>query len=157
MPKVSSFLTFRDRGEEAVNFYVSLIKNSKVLNIVRYGDGGPLPKGSLLNASFQLDGQHFMAMDGGSHFSFSEGFSLFVNCETQQEIDQLWDKLSDGGEIQMCGWLKDKYGMSWQIVPSILGELMQDKDRERSKRVMEALLQMKKLDIDRLKRAYEGK
>ena len=157
MPKVSSFLTFKDRGEEAVNFYVSLFKNSKVLNLVRYTDEGPMPKGSLLNASFQLDGQHFMAMDAGPHFSFSEAFSFFVNCESQQEIDQLWNKLSDGGEIQMCGWLKDKYGVSWQIIPTILVELMQDKDRVRAKRVMEAMMKMKKLDIDTLKRAYEGK
>ncbi len=156
MQKVTTFLTFKDRAEEAVNFYVSLFPNSKVVNIVHWGDGGPLPKGSLLNATFQLDGREFMAMDGGPHFKFNEGFSLLVNCETQEEIDKLWEQLSEGGEKQPCGWVKDKYGLSWQIVPSGLDEMMTSKDTERSKRVMDALLKMTKLDIKTLRRAYEG-
>jgi predicted 3-demethylubiquinone-9 3-methyltransferase (glyoxalase superfamily) len=157
MPKVTTFLTFKERGEEAVNFYVSLFPNSKVVNIVRYSAEGPLPKGALLNATFVLDGREFMAMDGGPHFKFEEGFSLLVNCDTQAEIDRLWKKLSgDGGEEQMCGWVKDKYGISWQIIPTILPELMTDKNPDKSKRVMDALLKMRKLDIATLKKAYEG-
>jgi len=154
MQKVTTFLTFKDQAEEAVNFYVSLFKNSKITNIVR-SEGGPVPKGALLHATFQLDGQEFMAMEGGPYFSFAQGFSLFVNCETQEEIDKLWEKLSEGGEKQPCGWVKDRYGVSWQIVPSVLGKMMQDKDREKSKRVMEALLKMSKIDIKTLKQAYE--
>ena len=154
MQKVTTFLTFKDQAEEAVNFYVSLFNNSKITNIVR-SEGGPVPKGALLHATFQLDGQEFMAMEGGPYFSFAQGFSLFVNCETQEEIDKLWEKLSEGGEKQPCGWVKDRYGVSWQIVPSVLGKMMQDKDREKSKRVMEALLKMSKIDIKTLKQAYE--
>jgi len=154
MKKVTTFLTFKDRAEEAVNFYVSIFKNSKIDNIVRSGGEGPGAKGTLLNASFQLDGQEFMAMEGGPHFSFEEGFSLFVNCETQDEVDELWEKLSEGGEKGRCGWLKDKYGVSWQIIPSALGELMQDKDAAKAKRVMEAMLKMDKIDIKALRQAY---
>lgn len=149
MQKVTTFLTFKERAEEAVHFYVSLFKNSKIESIMRH-DGG------LLHASFQLDGQSFMAMDGGPYFSFAQGTSLFVNCETQQEIDALWEKLAEGGEEQPCGWVKDKYGVSWQIVPSILGELMQDKDPEKSNRVMQAFLKMSKFDIQALRDAYAG-
>jgi len=155
MQKITTFLTFQDRAEEAVNLYVSLFKNSKILNMVRMGGEGPGGKGALLHASFQLDGQEYMAMDGGSYFSFGQGTSMFVNCETQEEVDELWEKLSEGGEKQRCGWLKDKYGVSWQIIPSALGELMQDKDPEKSKRVMEAMLKMDKIDIKTLKQAYE--
>ena len=154
MKKVTTFLTFKDRAEEAVNFYVSIFKNSKIDNIVRSGGEGPGAKGTLLNATFQLDGQEFMAMEGGPHFSFKEGFSLFVNCETQEEVDELWEKLSKGGEKGRCGWLKDKYGLSWQIIPSALGELMQDKDAAKAKRVMEAMLKMDKIDIKALRQAY---
>ena len=154
MKKVTTFLTFKDHAEEAVNFYVSIFKNSKIDNIVRSGGEGPGAKGTLLNASFQLDGQEFMAMEGGPHFSFEEGFSLFVNCETQDEVDELWEKLSEGGEKGRCGWLKDKYGVSWQIIPSALGELMQDKDAAKAKRVMEAMLKMDKIDIKALRQAY---
>ncbi|HJW89768.1 MAG TPA: VOC family protein [Anaerolineales bacterium] len=157
MQKITTFLTFKEKGEEAVNFYVSLFKNSKIMSITRSEMEGPIPKGALQHASFQLDGQEFMAMDGGPYFSFAQGFSLFVNCETQEEIDRLWEKLSEGGEEQMCGWVKDRYGVSWQIIPSILGELMTDKDAEKSKRVMDAFLKMKKFDIQGLRRAYEGK
>ena len=154
--KVTTFLTFKDHGEEAVNFYVSIFKNSKILTIVRSDGRDRVPKGTLLHAAFTLDGRLFMAMDGGPHFRFDQGFSLFVNCQTQEEVDELWEKLSEGGEEQQCGWLKDKYGVSWQIIPSALGEMLQDKDPEKSARVMEAMLQMQKIDIKRLKQAYES-
>lgn len=149
---------FKERGEEAVNFYVSLFKNSKVINITRMeADGTPIPKGALLNATFELDGVRFMATDGGPHFSFTEGMSLYINCDTQEEIDYFWEKLTtDGGAESMCGWARDKFGVSWQIVPPILGELLQDKDREKAGRVMNAMLQMKKIDIAKLREAYEG-
>ena len=153
--KVTTFLTFKDRGEEAVSFYVSLFKNSRVTRIVRSQGEGPIAKGALLHAAFQLDGQKFMAMDGGPYFSFAQGFSLFVNCETQEEIDRLWEKLSDGGEKLQCGWVKDRYGISWQIVPSILGQLLGGEDPARSRKVMEAMLKMEKLDINGLRMAYE--
>jgi predicted 3-demethylubiquinone-9 3-methyltransferase (glyoxalase superfamily) len=153
--KVTTFLTFKDHGEEAVSFYVSLFKNSRITRIVRSEEEGPIAKGALLHAAFQLDGHRFMAMDGGPYFSFAQGFSMFVNCETQDEIDRLWEKLSEGGEKLQCGWVKDRYGVSWQIVPSILGELMGGPEPARSKRVMEALLKMDKLDIKGLQKAYE--
>jgi predicted 3-demethylubiquinone-9 3-methyltransferase (glyoxalase superfamily) len=156
MQKVTTFLTFKEKGEEAVNLYVSLFKNSKIMSIVRSKGEGPIAKGALLHASFQLDGQEFMAMDGGPYFSFAQGISLFVNCETQEEMDRLWDKLSEGGEEQPCGWVKDKYGVLWQIVPPILGELLNDKDAEKARRVMEAMLKMKKIDIQALQQAHEG-
>lgn len=156
MQKITTFLTFKDQAEEAVNFYVSLFKNSKILSVMRSGEAGPGPNGSVLGVTFQLDGQRFIALNGGPHFSFSEGISLFVNCETQPEIDELWEKLSKGGEKQPCGWLKDRFGVSWQIIPPVLGEMLSDKDPAKSKRVMQAMLQMKKLDIKALKQAYEG-
>ncbi len=156
MSKVTTFLTFKENGEEAVNLYVSLIKNSKITSIVRSEGGGPFPEGALQHASFSLDGQEFAAMDGGPYFSFDQGFSIFVNCETQEEIDRLWDKLSEGGEEQQCGWLKDKYGVSWQIVPSILGDMLMNGDGEKSKRVTEAFLKMTKFDIQALQEAYAG-
>jgi len=155
MQKVTTFLTFKEKGEEAVNLYVSLFKNSKILSIVRSAGEGPIAKGALQHASFQLDGQEFMAMDGGPYFSFAQGFSLLVSCETQAEIDRLWDKLSEGGEEQPCGWVKDKYGVSWQIIPPILGEMLTDKDAEKSKRVLEAMFKMKKIDIAALQQAYQ--
>ncbi len=155
MGKVTTFLTFKERGEEAVNLYVSLIKNSKIVSIVRSEGNGPFAKGALQHASFQLDGQEFMAMDGGPYFKFEQGFSLFISCETQEEIDRLWDKLSEDGEELPCGWVKDKYGVSWQIIPPILGQLLTDQDAEKAQRVMEAMLKMKKIDIKALKQAYE--
>lgn len=155
MQKITPFLWFDDKAEEAMNFYVSIFRNSKVVSVSRYGEGGPGPKGSLMTATFELDGQKFMALNGGPMFKFTEAISLFVNCETQEEVDQFWEKLSEGGEKSRCGWLKDKYGLSWQIVPSILGELLRDKDPEKSKRVMMAMLEMDKIDIDTLKRASE--
>ena len=156
MQKITPFLWFDNNAEEAMNFYVSVFKNSKIVSVTRYGEGGPGPKGTVMTGTFHLDGQDFMALNGGPHFKFTEAISLFVNCETQQEVDELWEKLSEGGAKSQCGWLKDKYGLSWQIVPKVLGELLNDKDPEKSKRVMEAMLQMTKLDIKTLKRAYEG-
>ncbi|HEV8483323.1 MAG TPA: VOC family protein [Blastocatellia bacterium] len=157
MQKITPFLWFDNNAEEAMNFYVSVFKNSEIVSVTRYGEGGPGPKGTVMTGTFHLDGQDFMALNGGPHFKFTEAISLFVNCETQQEVDELWEKLSEGGAKSQCGWLKDKYGLSWQIVPKVLGELLNDKDPEKSKRVMEALLKMTKLDIKTLKRAYEGK
>jgi predicted 3-demethylubiquinone-9 3-methyltransferase (glyoxalase superfamily) len=157
MEKVTTFLTFEKDAEQAVNFYVSTFPNSKVTSLNRYEmDNGPLPKGSLLNATFELNGQKFMAMDGGPQFSFEQGTSLFVGCETQEEIDHLWSKLtSDGGKEQPCGWVKDKFGVSWQIIPNVLGEYMTG-DPAAAGRVVQAFLQMTKFDIATLKRAYEG-
>jgi len=156
MQKITPFLWFDGNAEEAMNFYVSIFKNSKVGRISRCGDAGPGPKGTVMSVTFQLEGQEFMALNGGPHFSFSPAISFFVSCETQEEVDQLWEKLSAGGKIEKCGWLKDKYGLSWQIIPATLGQLMQDKDPERSKRVMNAMLQMDKIEIKKLKQAYEN-
>jgi predicted 3-demethylubiquinone-9 3-methyltransferase (glyoxalase superfamily) len=154
MQKITPFLWFDGQAEEAMNFYVSIFKNSKIRGITRNGEGGPGPKGSVMSASFQLDGQDFIALNGGPHFTFSPAISMFVNCETQQEVDELWEKLSAGGEKQQCGWLKDKYGLSWQIIPSALGELMGDPDPVKSQRVMRAMLQMTKIDIAGLQQAH---
>ncbi|SRR5713101_619097 len=155
MPTITPFLWFDGKAEEAMNFYTSIFKNSKIGRITRYGEAGPGPKGTVMSATFQLDGQEFMALNGGPQFKFTEAISFFVKCETQEEVDELWEKLSAGGDKQKCGWLKDKYGVSWQIIPSALGELLQDKDAKKSTRVMKAMLQMDKIDIESLKRAYE--
>jgi predicted 3-demethylubiquinone-9 3-methyltransferase (glyoxalase superfamily) len=155
MQKITPFLWFDDNAEEAMNFYVSLFKNSKVGTVTRYGDAGPGPKGTVMSASFQLDGQDFFALNGGPLFKFTEAISLFVNCETQQEVDDLWEKLSAGGQKSRCGWLKDKYGLSWQVIPSVLGKMLGDKNAEKARRVMQAMLQMDKLDIAKLQQAYE--
>jgi len=157
MQKITTFLTFNDQAEEAIDFYTSIFKDSKILNATRYGDAGPGPKGTLMTATFRLAGQEFMALNGGPSFRFAQGISLFVNCETQAEIDELWERLSEGGQKGPCGWLTDKFGVSWQIVPSILGQLLHDKDAEKSKRVMNAMLRMKKLDIQKLKQASKGR
>jgi predicted 3-demethylubiquinone-9 3-methyltransferase (glyoxalase superfamily) len=154
MQKITTFLTFKDRAEEAVKFYTSVFKNSKVVSTTRSGDHGPGPKGSFMSATFQLEGQEFMALNGGPSFSFAQGISLFVKCETQKEIDDLWDKLSEGGEKGPCGWLKDRYGVSWQIVPTALADMLADKDQKKTGAVVNAMLQMTKLDINRLKQAY---
>ena len=138
-----------------MNFYVAIFKNSKTGSVMRCGDAGPGPKGTVMSATFELDGQTFMALNGGPMFTFSPAISFFVNCETQEEVDELWEKLSEGGERQRCGWLRDKFGVSWQIIPSALGEMLQDKDAERSSRVMRSMLQMTKIDIKGLKQAYE--
>jgi len=157
MQKITTFLWFDDKAEEAANFYVSLFKNSKIDTMSRYGDAGPGPKGSVMVVQFQLDGQQFTALNGGPIFKFTEAISLMVNCETQEEVDRLWDKLSEGGQKSQCGWLKDKYGLSWQIIPTVLGKLMSDPDREKAGRVMKAMLQMTKIDIATLQKAYEGR
>ena len=156
-PKITTFLTFDNRAEEAVNLYVSTFKNSRIVSLVRGDKESAVAKGKLLNATFELNGQPFMAMDGGPYFSFAQGTSLFVNCETQEEIDRLWETLSKGGEKQPCGWLKDKFGVSWQIVPSVLGEMMGDPKSGNSQKVMEALLKMSKIDIYTLEKAYAQK
>lgn len=155
MQKITAFLWFDDKAEEAMNFYVSIFKNSKVGSITRYGEAGPGPKGTVMSATFQLDGQDFFALNGGPLFKFTEAISFFVNCETQQEVDELWEKLSAGGKKDRCGWLKDKYGLSWQIIPSILGKMLGDKDPAKAQKVMHAMLQMEKIDIAKLKQAYE--
>ncbi len=155
MQKITPFLWFDGKAEEAMNFYTSIFKNSKIGRITRYGDAGPGPKGAVMSATFQLDGQEFMALNGGPQFKFTEAISFFVNCETQEEVDELWEKLSEGGQKSRCGWLKDKYGLSWQIIPSALGEMLGDKDPEKSRRVMKAMLQMDKIDIKGLEQAYK--
>ena len=155
MQKITPFLWFDNQAEEAMHFYTSIFKNSKVGKVSRYGDTGPGPKGSVMSATFQLEGQEFMALNGGPHFKFSPAISFFVNCETQAEVDELWEKLSAGGEIQQCGWLKDKFGLSWQIIPSALGRMLGDKDTKKSQGVMKAMLQMTKIDVDGLQRAYD--
>jgi len=154
MQKITPFLWFDGKAEEAMNFYVSIFKNSKAGRIRRYGEAGPGPKGAVMSATFQLDGQEFMALNGGPQFTFSPAISFFVNCETQEEVDELWEKLSAGGEKQRCGWLKDKFGVSWQIIPSALGEMLSDADAGKSSRVMKAMLQMDRIDIERLNQAY---
>lgn len=155
MQKITPFLWFDGKAEEATNFYTSIFPNSKIVSVMRYGEAGPGAKGSVMSATFELHGQEFMALNGGPMFSFSPAISLFVQCETQEEVDKFWEKLSEGGEKQRCGWLKDKFGVSWQVVPTVLGQLLQDKDAEKSKRVMHAMLQMDKLDITGLQRAHE--
>lgn len=161
MKKITPCLWFDNKAEEAAKFYVSLIKNSKMGSITRYGAEGAAasgrPPGTVMTVTFQLNGQEFMALNGGPQFTFSPAVSFVVNCETQEEIDRLWEQLSEGGEKNVCGWLTDKYGVSWQVVPAVLGEMMQDKDTERTERVMKAMFQMTKLDIKTLQRAYDGK
>jgi len=151
MQKITPFLWFNDNAEEAMNFYVSIFKNSKVGTVSRYGDAGPGPKGTVMSATFKLEGQEFMALNGGPLFSFTPAISLFVNCETQEEVDELCEKLSAGGKKDRCGWLQDKFGLSWQIIPSALRRLLSDSAR--SQRVMQAMLQMDKIDIKQLEAA----
>lgn len=155
MQRITPFLWFDDKAEEAMNFYTSIFEDSQIVSVTRYGEAGPAAKGTVMSATFRLDGQEFIALNGGPRFTFTEAISLFVTCETQQEVDELWEKLSEGGETQQCGWLKDKYGLSWQIVPTVLGAMLQDADAEKSRRVMEAMLQMDKLDVQTLRQAYE--
>jgi predicted 3-demethylubiquinone-9 3-methyltransferase (glyoxalase superfamily) len=157
MQKITPFLWFDNNAEEAMQYYVSIFKNSKIVSVNRFGDGGPGPTGQVITGTFQLDGQEFMALNGGPQFGFTEAISLFVNCETQQEVDELWDKLTQGGEPSRCGWLKDKYGLSWQIIPTCLGTLLNDPNPVKAKRVMEAMLQMNKIDIKTLQAAYDGR
>jgi predicted 3-demethylubiquinone-9 3-methyltransferase (glyoxalase superfamily) len=155
MQKITPFLWFDNQAEEAMNLYVSLFKNSKVLSVSRYGEGGPGPAGTVMTATFQLDGQEFMVLNGGPEFKFTEAISLFINCETQEEVDKLWEKLSEGGEKSQCGWLKDKFGLSWQIIPAALGQMLGDPDPIKAQNVMQAMLQMTKIDIATLRRAYD--
>ncbi|HET6312974.1 MAG TPA: VOC family protein [Chloroflexia bacterium] len=155
MQKITTFLTFNDQAEEAVNLYVSTFRDSQVTNISRYGERAPFPAGTVMTASFVLAGQEFVALNGGPSFTFAEGISLYVNCETQEEVDELWEKLSEGGEQGPCGWLKDRFGVSWQIIPAALGQLLQDEDPRRAGNVMQAMLEMTKIDIAGLRRAYE--
>ncbi len=156
MQRIVPFLWFDSNAEEAANFYVSIFKNSKVGHISRYGEAGPGPRGSVMVVTFELDGQELMALNGGPQFKFSEAISLVVNCKNQEEVDYYWERLSAGGQKVECGWLKDKFGLSWQVVPTILGELLADKDPQKLERVMKAMLQMKKIDVAGLKRAAEG-
>ena len=155
MTKITPFLWFDTQAEEAARFYVSIFKNSKIVSVARYGDAGPGPKGSVMTVAFELDGQPFIALNGGPHFKFTEAISFSVDCKTQQEVDEFWGKLSAGGEESQCGWLKDKFGLSWQINPSVLGKMLSDPDPRKSRRVMEAMLKMKKIDLEVLKQAYE--
>jgi predicted 3-demethylubiquinone-9 3-methyltransferase (glyoxalase superfamily) len=150
MPKITPFLWFDGQAEEAMNFYISIFKNAKVLSISR-------ANGKVMSVTFELEGQKFMGLSAGRQFKFTEAISLFVDCETQEEVDELWEKLSEGGEKSRCGWLKDRYGLSWQIIPTALGKLMSDPDPEKSKAVVQAMLKMDKIVIEDLKRAYEGK
>jgi len=161
MQKITPFLWFDDNAEEAVKFYTSIFKNSKIGKIARYDKAGEKvagrPAGSVMTVEFQLEGQEFVALNGGPHFKFTEAISFVVNCETQEEVDYYWEKLSTGGKEVQCGWLKDKYGLSWQIVPTVLGELLSDKDAAKSQRIIQAVLQMVKLDIKKLKQAAKQK
>jgi predicted 3-demethylubiquinone-9 3-methyltransferase (glyoxalase superfamily) len=154
MPKITPFLWFDGQAEEAAQFYTSIFENSKIEGVTRYGDVGPGPKGTVMTVAFQLDGQEFVALNGGPQFPFTEAVSFVVNCATQKEIDYFWDKLSAGGQQIECGWLKDKYGLSWQIVPAELSKMLQDPDPDTTNRVMQAVLQMIKPDIQRLEQAY---
>jgi len=154
MQKISPFLWFDGNAEEAADFYVSLFKGSKILNIARYGEAGPGPAGAVMVVNFQIEGQDFIALNGGPLFKFTEAISFVINCQTQEEVDHYWNRLTaGGGQESQCGWLKDKYGLSWQVTPTILGELLADKDQKKAQRVMQAMLQMKKMDIAALQRA----
>jgi predicted 3-demethylubiquinone-9 3-methyltransferase (glyoxalase superfamily) len=157
MQRITPCLWFDHQAEEAARFYVSIFKNSKLGEITHYGEGAPRPKGSVLTVRFQLDGEEFLALNGGPVFKFTEAISLIVNCETQEEVDRMWEKLSKGGEKVECGWLKDKYGLSWQIVPTVLAKMLSDPDPARADRVLQAVMQMKKLDIKKLEEAYAGR
>jgi|SRR5450432_539544 len=157
MPKITPFLWFDNNAEEAINFYVSIFKNSKILNLQRLENAGPKRTETVVTATFELDGQRFMALQGGPLFKFNEAISMFVNCETQEEVDYYWEKLTAGGAESQCGWLKDKFGLSWQIIPVQLGQMLGDKDPAKSQRVMGSMLQMGKIDVAKLQAAYEGR
>jgi predicted 3-demethylubiquinone-9 3-methyltransferase (glyoxalase superfamily) len=158
MQKISTCLWFDGKAEEAMNFYLSIFKNGKVTSVMRHGEAGPGPKGSVLAVTFELEGQEFMGLNGGPHYQFTPAISMFVKCQTQAEVDDYWEKLlAGGGKPQQCGWLTDRYGMSWQIVPTALGEMLQDKDAAKSQRAMQAMMKMVKLDIAALRKAFEGR
>ncbi len=156
MQKITTFLWFDTQAEEAALFYTTIFKNSKITNTSRYGKAGPMKEGSVMSVSFVLDGQEFIALNGGPDFKFTEAISLFVNCETQDEVDELWGRLTEGGEEVQCGWLKDKYGLSWQIVPLGLMDLLYSSDADKSRRATEAMFSMKKLDLAKIRQAYDG-
>ncbi len=157
MQKIVPFLWFDGKAEEAMNFYTSVFKNATVKDVNRYGKSGPMPEGTVMSATFNLEGQEFYALNGGPMFSFTPAISFFVNCETQEEVDELWQKLTaDGGSEERCGWLKDKYGLSWQIIPTTLGRLLNDKDPKKAQQVMQAMMQMNKIDIKKLEEAYQS-
>jgi predicted 3-demethylubiquinone-9 3-methyltransferase (glyoxalase superfamily) len=155
--KITPFLWFDNNAEEAANFYTSTFKNSKITDVRRHGDAGPGLKGSVLTISFQIEGQGFVGLNGGPHFKFTPAISFFVSCETQAEVDDLWEKLLAGGQATQCGWLTDKFGVSWQIIPKALGAMLGDKDAAKSQRVMQAMMKMVKIDVAKLKAAYDGK
>jgi predicted 3-demethylubiquinone-9 3-methyltransferase (glyoxalase superfamily) len=155
MNKITPFLWFDDKAEEAMNFYLSVFKNSKAGEVRRYGEGSPKP-GTFLTASFEIEGQSFIALNGGPHYKLTPAISLYVDCKDQAEVDALWDKLSAGGEVHQCGWVTDKFGLTWQIIPSALGDLLQDKDSEKSGRVWKAMMEMQKIDVQRLRDAHAG-
>jgi predicted 3-demethylubiquinone-9 3-methyltransferase (glyoxalase superfamily) len=158
MQKISPFLWFDNQAEEAARFYVSIFKNSKIGKVTYYGDTGPGPKGAVMTVEFQLEGQDFVALNGGPQFKFTEAVSFTVNCSSQEEVDYSWEKLSaDGGQTGPCGWLKDKFGLSWQVTPRVLVEMLQDQDPAKAQRVMSTMMEMEKIDIASLKRAYDGK
>lgn len=154
MGKITPCLWFDGKAEEAARFYISVFRNARITGMMHYGEAGPGPAGSVLSVTFELEGQDFIALNGGPHFTFSPAISFFTKCETQEDVDDLWEKLSAGGEKNVCGWLRDQFGVSWQIVPTILGDMLRDKDSSKANRVMRAMLQMQKLDIAELKRAY---
>ena len=154
MDKITPFLWYDSQAEQAAEFYIGIFKNSKIVTVARYGEAGPGPKGSVMTVEFELDGQRFVALNGGPLFQFNESVSFVVNCEKQDEVDYFWDKLSAGGETSQCGWLKDKFGLSWQVTPTVLAELISDPDPEKSERVMKAMLEMEKIDIATLRKAY---
>jgi predicted 3-demethylubiquinone-9 3-methyltransferase (glyoxalase superfamily) len=156
MNKITPFLWFDNQAEEAMNFYVSLFKNSKILNVSRYGEGAPVPAGTVMSATFELDGQTMMALNGGPQFKFTEAISFYVDCADQVEVDHFWNKLCEGGEPGPCGWLKDKFGLSWQIIPKQLGQMLGDPNPDRSRRAMEAMLKMSKIDVAALEKAVNG-
>ena len=157
MQRITPFLWFDGKAEEAANFYTGIFRNSKLSHVARHGDAGPGPKGSVMSATFELDGQSFIALNGGPQFKFSPAISFFVTCQTQEEVDELWEKLSQGGRKDRCGWLQDKFGVSWQIIPAALAEMLQDKDPEKAQRVLQAMLQMHKIEVAALIKAYEGR
>lgn len=155
MQKITPFLWFDTQAEEAANFYTSIFKNSKIKEVRRYGDAGPRPKGTVLTVTFEIEGQEFVGLNGGPHYQFTPAISLFVNCKDQAEVDDLWTKLADGGKPNQCGWITDKFGVTWQIIPAILGKLLGDPDPKKASRVMQAMLQMGKIDVQRLEQAYQ--
>ena len=156
MRRINPFLWFDDQAEEAAGFYVSVFPNSKILGVTRYGEAGPGEPGTVMTVDFELNGQPFVALNGGPEFTFTDAVSFLVECETQEEVDEYWERLAEGGEHGPCGWLKDRFGLSWQVVPVVLEELIRDADPEKSQRVMRAMLQMGKIEIEPLRRAYEG-